>query len=80
MRISSKDDDAGRAMIELAGHSVARDTERARAQLSLWDIHDGSMIFPDHAYIVCSTQRSGSTYMCRLLASTEVAGNPHGVL
>lgn len=35
------------------------------------------MIFPDHAYIVCSTQRSGSTYMCRLLASTEVAGNPH---
>ena len=34
------------------------------------------MLFPDHAYIVCSTQRSGSTYMCRLLASTEVAGNP----
>jgi len=29
-----------------------------------------------HAYIVCSTQRSGSTYLCRLLASTGVAGNP----
>jgi trehalose 2-sulfotransferase len=28
------------------------------------------------AYIVCSTQRSGSTYLCRLLASTGVAGNP----
>ncbi|HYB31164.1 MAG TPA: Stf0 family sulfotransferase [Solirubrobacteraceae bacterium] len=34
------------------------------------------MIEPRHAYIVCSTQRSGSTYLCRLLASTGVAGNP----
>ena len=34
------------------------------------------MSFPNHAYIVCSTQRSGSTYLCRLLASTGVAGNP----
>jgi trehalose 2-sulfotransferase len=34
------------------------------------------MPFPDHAYIVCSTQRSGSTYLCRLLASTQVAGDP----
>ena len=31
---------------------------------------------PDRAYIVCSTQRSGSTYLCGLLASTQVAGNP----
>jgi LPS sulfotransferase NodH len=31
---------------------------------------------PSHAYVVCSTQRSGSTYLCRLLASTGVAGNP----
>jgi LPS sulfotransferase NodH len=31
---------------------------------------------PDRAYLVCSTQRSGSTYLCRLLASTGVAGNP----
>lgn len=31
---------------------------------------------PTHAYIVCSTQRSGSTYLCRLLAGTGVAGNP----
>lgn len=31
---------------------------------------------PDHAYIVASTQRSGSTYLCRLLASTGVAGVP----
>jgi LPS sulfotransferase NodH len=31
---------------------------------------------PDHAYIVCSTQRSGSTYLCSLLAGTGVAGNP----
>jgi LPS sulfotransferase NodH len=31
---------------------------------------------PDHAYVVCSTQRSGSTYLCSLLASTGVAGNP----
>jgi LPS sulfotransferase NodH len=31
---------------------------------------------PGHAYIVCSTQRSGSTYLCSLLTSTGVAGNP----
>lgn len=31
---------------------------------------------PDRAYIVASTQRSGSTYLCRLLASTGVAGVP----
>jgi len=31
---------------------------------------------PEHAYIVCSTQRSGSTYLCSLLAGTGVAGNP----
>jgi trehalose 2-sulfotransferase len=31
---------------------------------------------PTRSYIVCSTQRNGSTYLCRLLASTGVAGNP----
>jgi LPS sulfotransferase NodH len=31
---------------------------------------------PDRAYVVCSTQRSGSTYLCSLLAGTGVAGNP----
>jgi trehalose 2-sulfotransferase len=31
---------------------------------------------PNSAYVVCSTQRSGSTYLCKLLASTGVAGNP----
>lgn len=31
---------------------------------------------PDRAYIVSSTQRSGSTYLCRLVASTAVAGQP----
>ena len=35
------------------------------------------MIEPARAYIVCSTQRSGSTYLCQLLASTGVAGVPH---
>jgi len=30
----------------------------------------------DRAFIVCSTQRSGSTFLCSLLASTGVAGNP----
>ena len=34
------------------------------------------MIRPRHAYIVCSTQRSGSTLLCHLLASTGVAGTP----
>jgi trehalose 2-sulfotransferase len=34
------------------------------------------VIHPTRAYIVCSTQRSGSTYLCQLLASTGVAGNP----
>lgn len=28
------------------------------------------------AYLVCSTQRSGSTYLCQLLASTETLGRP----
>lgn len=28
------------------------------------------------SYIVCSTQRSGSTYLCQLLGSTGVAGRP----
>jgi LPS sulfotransferase NodH len=32
--------------------------------------------FPHHAYVVCSTQRSGSTYLCQLLASTGVGGDP----
>ncbi len=31
---------------------------------------------PDGAYVVCSTQRSGSTYLCGLLAGTGVAGDP----
>ena len=31
---------------------------------------------PERAYLVCSTQRSGSTYLCGLLATTGVAGNP----
>jgi LPS sulfotransferase NodH len=39
-------------------------------------MHDGPLLLPDHAYIVCSTQRSGSTYLCHLLAGTGVAGNP----
>ncbi len=34
------------------------------------------VIHPKRAYVVCSTQRSGSTFLCRLLASTGVAGNP----
>ena len=34
------------------------------------------MIQPARAYIVCSTQRSGSTFLCQLLASTGVAGIP----
>jgi trehalose 2-sulfotransferase len=28
------------------------------------------------AYLVCSTQRSGSTYLCQLLGSTETLGHP----
>jgi LPS sulfotransferase NodH len=31
---------------------------------------------PQRAYIVCSTQRSGSTLLCELLESTGVAGRP----
>lgn len=33
-------------------------------------------VHPDRAYVVCSTQRSGSTFLCSLLASTGVAGDP----
>jgi trehalose 2-sulfotransferase len=29
------------------------------------------------AYVLCSTPRSGSTLLCDLLASTDVAGRPH---
>jgi LPS sulfotransferase NodH len=35
-----------------------------------------TMVAPLHAYIVCSTQRSGSTYLCELLCGTGVAGRP----
>ena len=35
-----------------------------------------NVIHPDRSYVVCSTQRSGSTYLCRLLVSTGVAGTP----
>jgi LPS sulfotransferase NodH len=31
---------------------------------------------PANAFVVCSTQRSGSTLLCSLLASTGVAGDP----
>ena len=34
------------------------------------------VITPSSAYLIFSTQRSGSTYLCELLASTGVAGNP----
>ena len=34
------------------------------------------MTYPSRSYVVSSTQRSGSTYLCKLLASTGVAGNP----
>ena len=34
------------------------------------------MTHPRHAYLVCSTQRSGSTFLCHLLASTGVAWTP----
>jgi LPS sulfotransferase NodH len=30
----------------------------------------------EHAYLVCATQRSGSTLLCELLRETGVAGNP----
>ena len=33
-------------------------------------------IAPTLAYLVCATQRSGSTLLCRLLAETGVAGHP----
>ena len=31
---------------------------------------------PDRAYLVCATQRSGSTLLCSLLTATGVAGRP----
>ncbi len=31
---------------------------------------------PHRSYLICSTQRSGSTYLCHLLAGTGAAGNP----
>jgi LPS sulfotransferase NodH len=31
---------------------------------------------PDRAYLVCATQRSGSTLLCRLLSETGAAGHP----
>src|ERR1700742_1370636 len=34
------------------------------------------LLQPERAFIVCSTQRSGSTLLCNLLASTGVAGDP----
>jgi len=34
------------------------------------------IIAPDLGYLVCATQRSGSTLLCRLLGETGVAGHP----
>jgi len=34
------------------------------------------MRWPDHTYLICATQRSGSTLLCELLKSTGVAGRP----
>src|SRR5829696_3930062 len=31
---------------------------------------------PRHSYLVCATERSGSTLLCELLAGTGVAGRP----
>lgn len=35
-----------------------------------------SIITPRRAYLVCATQRSGSTLLCRLLGETGAAGHP----
>ena len=32
--------------------------------------------WPAHSYLVCATERSGSTLLCELLAGTGVAGRP----
>jgi LPS sulfotransferase NodH len=40
------------------------------------EVAEAFVFHPSSAYIVCSTQRSGSTYLCHLLGSTGVAGNP----
>lgn len=34
-------------------------------------------IRPKHGYLICTTPRSGSTYLCDLLRSTGQLGNPH---
>jgi len=34
------------------------------------------MSLPDHSYLVCANQRSGSTLLCRALSDTGVAGHP----
>ena len=31
---------------------------------------------PTHTYLICATQRSGSTLLCELLKQTGVAGRP----
>lgn len=31
---------------------------------------------PKQSYVICTTPRSGSTMLCKLLAATEIAGNP----
>jgi hypothetical protein len=30
----------------------------------------------DRGYMICATSRTGSNYLCQLLASTQVLGNP----
>ena len=36
---------------------------------------EGSGMFD--AYIICGTPRTGSTLLCKLLASTGTSGDPH---
>ncbi|MEO0372779.1 MAG: Stf0 family sulfotransferase, partial [Pseudomonadota bacterium] len=43
---------------------------------SAWSAPDGKSALPQAGYIICTTPRSGSTMLCRMLAATDRMGVP----
>jgi LPS sulfotransferase NodH len=62
-------------------HRDARPLQRIRRSAKRWGRHLGIRLgllpaLTERGYMICATPRSGSNYLCQLLASTGQLGNP----
>lgn len=62
-------------------HRDARPFRRIRRSVRRWGRHLGIRLgllpqLADRGYVICATPRSGSNYLCQVLASTGQLGNP----